>query len=72
MTITKTLSAAACAIMVAGSAVAGGFEAVDTGTNVVTIPPTPPVVAGGSLPGWVIPAVIVAGLVAVATASDDS
>lgn len=71
MKLTNTLAAAACAVMVAGSAVAGGFEATVTENDVTVIPVTPPA-ATGSLPGWVIPAVIVAGLVAVATASDDS
>lgn len=70
MTIIKTLTAATVATMVAGSAIAGGFAAEVVEPPVVVVADAP--AAGGSLPGWVIPAVIVAGLVAVATASDDS
>lgn len=69
MTITKTLAAAAAATMIAGSAMAGGFAAAET-EEVVIIPA--PAAVTGSLPGWVIPAVIVAALVGVAVAGDDS
>ncbi len=69
MALIKTLAAAAVASTVAGSAMAGGFatEIVEPPVVVVT-----PEAVTGSLPGWVIPAVIVAALVGVAVASDDS
>ncbi len=71
MTIRTTLAAAAAATMIANSAMAGGFLAAETEVPIVQIAPAP-VAAAGSLPGWVIPAVIVAALVGVAVASDDS
>ena len=70
MRFTKTLVAAAAATMIAGSAFAGGFAPaiVDTPVTIVA----PPAAPAGSLPGWVIPAVLVAGLVALAASGDDS
>ena len=68
MALIKTLAAAAVATTVAGSAIAGGFatEIVEPTITVVT-----PAAPGGSLPGWVIPAVIVAALIGVAAAAED-
>ena len=69
MRITKTLIAAAVATTFAGSALAGGFADEIVEAPVVIVEPVAP---AGSLPGWVIPAVLVAGLVALAASGDDS
>jgi hypothetical protein len=67
MRLTKTLIAAAVATSFAGAALAGGFQ--DTIEEVVVVAPAAP---AGSLPGWVIPAVLVAGLVALAASGEGS
>ena len=69
MRLTKTLIAAAVATTFAGTAMAGGFADEIVEAPVVVVEPA---VAVGSLPGWVIPAVLVAGLVALAASGDDS
>ena len=69
MRLTKTLIAAAAATAFAGSAMAGGFADEIVEAPVVVVEPAAPM---GSLPGWVIPAVLVAGLVALAASGDDS
>ena len=69
MRLTKTLIAAAVATTFAGTAMAGGFADTIVEAPVVVVEPT---VAAGSLPGWVIPAVLVAGLVALAASGDDT
>ena len=51
------------------TAFAGGFADEIVEAPVVVVEPTAP---AGSLPGWVIPAVLVAGLVALAVSGDDS
>ncbi|GGL53641.1 hypothetical protein [Wenxinia marina] len=70
MRLTKTLLAATVATTFAAStAFAGGFADEIVEAPVVVVEPTAP---RGSLPGWVIPAVLVAGLVALAVSGDDS
>ena len=70
MRFTKTLIAATAATAFAGSAaLAGGFADEIVEAPVVMVEPAAPT---GSLPGWVIPAVLVAGLIALAVSSDDS
>jgi hypothetical protein len=69
MRFTKTLIAAAAATTVAGAAMAGGFSDTITETPVTIVAPVEP---AGSLPGWVIPAVLVAGLVALAASGEGS
>lgn len=66
MRLTKTLLAAAVATTFAGAAMAGGFA--DVVEEVVIVAPEP----AGSLPAWVIPALLVAGLVGLAASGDDS
>lgn len=68
MRLIKTLSAAALATVVAGSAMAGGFAA-PVETPVITV--VEPTGGGFSLPVWVIPAVVLAALVAVAASSGE-
>lgn len=69
MSLTKTMIAAAAATTIAGSAFAGGFAEEIVEAPVAIVEPAAP---AGSLPGWVIPAVLVAGLVALAVSGDDS
>ena len=69
MRLTKTLIAAALATTVAGSAIAGGFSNTVVEPPVVVVEPTAP---AGSLPGWVIPVVILGALAAVALSDSDS
>ena len=69
MALIKTLTAAAVAATIAGSAIAGGFATEIVEPPVVIVEPEAP---RGSLPGWVIPAVIVAALIGVASQEDDS
>ena len=66
----KILTVAGLALAVAPPAFAGGFsdEIVEP---VVTVQPAPAPVRG-SLPGWVIPAAVLAALVAVAVNNDDN
>ena len=69
MRLTKTLLAAAVGTAaLASSAVAGGFSDEIVEAPVVVVEPEP---ARGSLPGWVIPAALAAGFIALAL-SDDS
>ena len=70
MRFTKTLVAFAVATTFASSAIAGGYEAPAAAPEVVYIPPAP--AAGFSLPAWVIPAALLAALVAVAATSSES
>ncbi|GGL65832.1 hypothetical protein [Wenxinia marina] len=67
---TSLIAAGALALSLAGPAGAGGFadEIVEAPPAVIVEPPAP----RGSLPGWVIPAVLVAGLIALAVSGDDS
>ncbi|GGL53644.1 hypothetical protein [Wenxinia marina] len=69
MPFRKLAIATALATLPAGAALAGGFadEIVEAPVQIVE-----PVAPRGSLPGWVIPAVLVAGLVALAVSGDDS
>ncbi|WP_373355536.1 hypothetical protein [Pseudoroseicyclus sp. CXY001] len=67
MRLIKTLTAAALATTVAGSAMAGGFAPVVEVPEVVVIEDEP--ATGFSLPVWVIPAAVLTALVAVAAAS---
>lgn len=70
MRLTKTLLAATTAVAFASTtAMAGGFADEIVEAPVVVVEPEAP---AGSLPGWVIPAVLVAGLVALAVSGDDS
>lgn len=67
MTFIRTAAAAAAAICIAGSAMAGGFATiVEEPIQIVT-----PTGNDGTLPGWVIPALIVAALIGVASAAED-
>ncbi|MGZ9808930.1 hypothetical protein ACXN5S_00520 [Pseudoroseicyclus sp. H15] len=70
MRLSNILTAAAIASTVAGSAMAGGFAPVVEVPEVVVIEDD--VATGFSLPVWVIPAAVLAGLVAIAAASDSS
>lgn len=65
MRLIKTIAAAAVATTVAGSAFAGGFATEIVEQPVVIVDPV--ITPSGSLPGWVIPAVIAVALIAVAT-----
>ncbi len=70
MSITKTLVAATAAVaFTASTALAGGFADEIVEAPVVVVEPAAPT---GSIPGWVIPAVLVAGLIALAVSSDSS
>lgn len=69
MRLTKTLIAAAAATTIAGAAMAGGFSETVEEAPIVIVDPAPP---AGSLPAWVIPALLVAGLVGLAASGDDS
>ena len=66
---TTLLAAGLLSAAVATSAAAGGFAETIVEAPVMI---TEPVAPAGSLPGWVIPAVLVAGLVALAASGDDS
>lgn len=70
MNLTKMIAATAAVAVLATSAVAGGLGPI-VEDDIITITP-PPEPTGGSLPGWVIPAVIVAALIGVASQEDDS
>lgn len=70
MSMTKTLVAAATTIALSSTAFAGGVDPIEPIAPVIIVEPTE-VATGGSVPGWVIPAVIVAALVAVAVSNDD-
>ena len=66
----KITAAALAALAFTGtSALAGGFADEIVEAPVVMVEPAAPT---GSIPGWVIPAVLVAGLIALAVSSDDS
>ena len=67
MTFSKTIAAAAAAAFFAGSAMAGGFATSIQEPDIVVVTPDAP----GSLPGWVIPAIIVAALIGVASSGSD-
>ena len=58
MSLTKTVIAAAAATTIAGTAFAGGFAERSSRRPSTIVEPAAP---AGSLPGWVIPAVLVAG-----------
>lgn len=68
MTIIKTVTAGAAALCIATSAMAGGLLEPEVRPEIQIITPEQ---TGGSLPGWVIPAVIVAALIGVAAAAED-
>lgn len=69
MSLTKTVIAAVAATTVASTAFAGGFADEIVEAPVTIVEPAAP---AGTLPGWVIPAVLVAGLVALAVSDDDT
>ncbi|GGL53655.1 hypothetical protein [Wenxinia marina] len=72
MPLAKTLVAALVAIPMATASFAGGFADEIVETPVAPVQIVEPAAPRGSLPGWVIPAVLVAGLVALAVSGDDS
>ena len=69
MAILKTLTAATVAATLASSAIAGGFATEIVEPDIQVFEPEAP---RSTLPGWVIPAVIVAALIGVASQDDDS
>ena len=67
----KLITSVALAAAIASPAFAGGFSNEIVEQPVVTVQPAP-APARGSLPGWVIPAAVLAALVAVAVNNDDN